>query len=118
MTIDRTHYVNRSHKKSGEGGGPLMLNIRVRHLRKKGTPPTGPNEVRAALQHLLDTGRMPKGWQFMAVNWKNPKKFGTDWETGWPQRAQTDDADEFLEAFTQAVQAKIRMAEVWRVEEY
>lgn len=116
--INRTHYVNRKQSKGDGAHGPLMLNIRVRHLKRKGTPPTKPEEVTAALQHLLDFGRMPKGWQFMAVNWKNPRRFGTDWETGWPQRATTEDEDEFLEAFTKAVQARIRMAEVWRVEEY
>jgi hypothetical protein len=95
-----------------------MLNIRVRHLKRKGSPATNPGEVTAALQHLLDTGSMPRGWQFMAVNWKNPRRFGNDWSTGWPARATSADEAEFLEAFTLAVQAKIRMAEVWRVEEY
>lgn len=92
-----------------------MLNIRVRHLKRKGLPPTDPQAVVNALQHLLDYGYMPKGWQFMVVNWKNPRRFGTDWETGWPQRANTEDSEEFLEAFTKAVQAKIRMAQVWLV---
>lgn len=95
-----------------------MLNIRVRHLKRKGTPPTRPEEVTAALQHLLDTGEMPRGWQFMAVNWKNPRRFGNDWETGWPQRATTEDEVQFLADFERAVQARIRMAEVWRVDEY
>lgn len=116
--IDRRRHVDRrSHKRPGEAGGPLMLNIRVRCLKKRGAPQTTPDQVRAALQHLLDYSVMPPGWQFMAVNWKNPKRFGTDWETGWPTRAQTDDENEFLDAFTKAVQSKLRMAEVWAVNE-
>lgn len=116
--IPRNHrrHVNRGHKRPGESGGPLMLNIRVRHLKRKGDPATTAEEVREALQHLLDFHEMPRGWQFMAVNWKNPTRFGTEWETGWPDRAKTDDEIEFLEAFTKAVQSKLRMAEVWRVD--
>lgn len=115
--IDRKrHHTNRrSHKRRGENGGPLMLNIRVRHLRKKGSPKTSQDQVRAALQHLLDMGEMPKGWQFMAVNWKNPRKFGFDWRTGWPSRATTDDAEEFRDAFEAVVQTQLRLAEVRQI---
>ena len=113
MIDRRRHTVNRrSHKRPGESGGPLMLNIRVRHLRKKGMPPTSNDQVRAALQHLLDKGSMPRGWQFMAVNWKNPRKFGFDWQTGWPERAQTDDEDVFREVFEAVVNTQLRLAEV------
>lgn len=89
-----------------------MLNIRVRHLRRKGEPKTQTGSVKDALQTLLDTGEMPAGWQFMAVNWKNPKRFGTSWATGWPRHATTEDAEEFLAAFTAAVQSVLRVARV------
>lgn len=107
-------FVNRASK--GDGGhGPLMLNIRVRRVKRRGMPAAEDADVLAALQTLLDTGKMPRGWQFMAVNWKNPRKFGNSWDTGWPSFASTEDADEFREAFARAVQARLRLAEVRRV---
>lgn len=106
-TVDR-----RSHKRAGESGGPLMLNIRVRRLRLRESAVTTPDDVRDALQILLDTHAMPPGWQFMAVDWKNPHRFGRSWQTGWPSHATTDDEHEFLEAFTRAVQAKLHLAKV------
>ena len=108
MTIDRRL---RKRKQKGKGGA-LMLNIRVRHIRKKGAPKTTKTSVRDALQHLLDYGHMPDGWQFMYVNWKNPDKFGSSWQSGWPKRNTTDDQDEFTEAFKKVVQDQIRMARV------
>lgn len=88
-----------------------MLNIRVRHIHKKGEEATKTN-VRDALQTLLDTGEMPDGWQFMFVNWKNPEKNGTSWRRGWDPRKTSNDADEFNRAFARVVQDQIRMAKV------
>lgn len=110
MTIDPR--LRKKKRKDTERGGALMLNIRVRHIRKKGTPPTTRTSVRDALQELLDTGKMPDGWQFMYVDWKNPKKYGSSWQSGWPQRNHSTDEDAFIEAFARVVQDQIRMAEV------
>lgn len=96
-------------RKKGKGGGALMLNIRVRHIRKRGSPPTTREQVRDALQALLDSGRMPKGWQFMYIDWKNPRKYGNEWESGWPAG---NHSEEFDDAFTKVVQDQIRLAEV------
>lgn len=112
MTIDPK--LRKSHHKQGDGGA-LMLNIRVRHIRKKGTPPPRDGAILDALQMLLDTGRMPDGWQFMFVDWKNPKKHGGGWQTGWPSRNTSDDPDEFNLAFAAVVQSQIRMARVRKV---
>lgn len=111
MTIDPRL---RKKKKKGAGGA-LMLNIRVRHIKRKGAPDTPGGSVRDALQSLLDTGRMPEGWQFMFVNWKNPAKHGTSWRSGWPDRNSTDDPEEFNQAFAAVIQAQIRMARVRKV---
>lgn len=92
-----------------------MLNIRVRHIRRKGDPPTTKTAVRDALQTLLDTGRMPDGWQFMYVDWKDPKRYGSSWTSNWPQRQHSVDEDEFTHAFAKVVQDQIRMAEVARI---
>jgi hypothetical protein len=101
---------NKGEKTSSKG--PLMLNIRVRHVKRRGERKTMVADVKAALQTLLDTGSMPPGWQFMVVNWKNPKKFGTSWDTGWPRHARTSDAEEFRNAFSAAVQSMMRVATV------
>lgn len=111
MAIDPRLRKKKRAKGSG-GGGALMLNIRVRHIRKKGSPRTSPGSVRDALQTLLDTGRMPNGWQFMFVDWKNPKRHGSDWQAGWPSGKHSDDPGEFLDAFSRVVQDQIRVAEV------
>jgi hypothetical protein len=102
----------RKQRKDTKEGGALMLNIRVRHIRRKSDPPATKTAVRDALQSLLDTGSMPDGWQFMYVDWKNPKKYGSSWQSGWPARNHSTDEDEFLTAFTKVVQDQIRMAEV------
>jgi hypothetical protein len=112
MTIDPK--LSKSHHKSGDGGA-LMLNIRVRHIRKKGTPPPRGGAILDALQALLDRGQMPEGWQFMFVDWKNPKKYGSDWQSGWPSRNSSDDPEEFNQAFAAVVQSQIRMARVRKV---
>jgi hypothetical protein len=111
MTIDSRL---RKTKKKGDGGA-LMLNIRVRRIKKKSEPETPKGTVRDALQALLDHGRMPDGWQFMYVDWKNPKKHGSSWQSGWPSRNTSDDPEEFTQAFTRVVQDQIRMARVRRV---
>ena len=112
MAIDPE--LRKSHHKQGDGGA-LMLNIRVRHIRKKGTPPPRDGAILDALQMLLDTGRMPDGWQFMFVNWKNPDKLGHGWQTGWPERNTSDDPEEFNQAFAAVVQSQIRLARVRKV---
>lgn len=109
MTIDPR--LRKSHHKSGNGGA-LMLNIRVRHIRKKGTPRPRDGAILDALQQLLDTGHMPMGWQFMFVNWKNPDRIGGGWQSGWPAAKSTDDPEEFNQAFAAVVQSQIRMARV------
>ena len=109
MAIDKRL---RKRKKKKGAGGALMLNIRIRHIRKKGAAETTKTSVRDALQSLLDTGSMPPGWQFMFVNWKNPRKHGSSWRSGWPDANQTDDAEEFNKAFAAVVQDQIRMAHV------
>ena len=111
MTID-PRLRKKKRNASGKAGGALMLNIRVRHIRKKGSPETAKGTVRDAIQHLLDHGRMPPGWQFMAVDWKNPKKYGTGWQTGV---RSTEDLEEFLHAFEKIVQSQIRVGVVERV---
>lgn len=112
--IDRGSYRKpRSHKRRGsQAGGPLMLNIRVRHIRRRGQPRATKEQVKNALQVLLDTGKMPRGFQFMYVDWKNPDKFGGDWDDEYPPRNHSEDADEFYEHFCHAVQAAIRLAVV------
>ena len=89
-----------------------MLNIRVRQIVKKGSPESTKTNVRDALQALLDTGRMPRGWQFMWVDWKNPQKHGSSWQSGWPENKHSEDTEEFNEAFAAVVQDQIRMARV------
>jgi hypothetical protein len=114
MTIDKR--LRKKRKKKGERGhGPLMLNIRIRHIRKKNVADTTKTTVRDALQTLLDTGRMPPGWQFMYVDWKNPKKHGSSWQSGWPDRNTSEDEDEFAQAFAKVVQDQIRMARVTKL---
>jgi len=110
--IKRRYYKKRSRKKKRDGttAKPLMLNIRVRHVRRRGEPRSMASDVKAALQQLLDTGKMPPGWQFMYVDWKNPEKFGGDWDDEYPPRNHTDDSDHFYEHFRFAVQAAIRVA--------
>ena len=110
MTIDPRL---RKKKKKGAGGA-LMLNIRVRHIKRKGEE-TSKTTVRDALQELLDTGRMPDGWQFMYVDWKNPQKHGSSWSGTWPANKSTDDPEEFNNAFAKVVQDQIRMARVRKV---
>lgn len=111
MTIDKR--LRRKKRKKGERGhGPLMLNIRIRHIKKKNTPDSPKQSARDALQSLLDHGRMPPGWQFMLVDWKNPAKHGTSWQSGWPERNTSDDPEEFNQAFAKVVQDQIRMARV------
>lgn len=116
MTIDPRLRKKKKKKKPGEGGA-LMLNIRVRRIIKRGESNEARfrGEVRDALQHLLDYGEMPQGWQFMYVDWKNPAKHGSSWETGWPDGKSTDDPEEFNNAFERVVQDQIRMARVRRL---
>lgn len=117
MTIDprlRRKKRKKSKHKQGDGGA-LMLNIRVRHIRRKSEKEAPKTTVREALQHLLDHHEMPRGWQFMFVDWKNPDKHGSSWQSGWPEGKTTDDPDEFTQAFTRVVQDQIRMARVRRV---
>lgn len=103
----------RSHKRRGAvAGGPLMLNIRVRHLRHRADPKTRVGDVKDALQTLLDTGEMPPGWQFMFVNWKDPERWSGGWRTNYPRHAHSEDAGHFQEHFAAAVQAALRAAEV------
>jgi hypothetical protein len=111
MTID-PRLRKKKRSKDGKAGGALMLNIRVRHIRKKGSPATSKGTVRDAIQHLLDYGTMPPGWQFMAVDWKNPKRYGSGWQTGV---RSTDDLEEFVAAFGKVVQSQIRMGVVDKV---
>jgi hypothetical protein len=110
MTIDRRLRREKSHHKQGDGGA-LMLNIRVRHIKRKGTKRAPDGAVRDALQQLLDRGRMPPGWQFMWVNWKNPHKHG-GWTDVYPDRNTGDDPEEFAHAFAKVVQDQIRIAVV------
>lgn len=110
MTVDPK--LRKKKRKDGKSGGALMLNIRVRHIRKKGSAETTRTSVRQALQTLLDTGVMPPGWQFMYVNWKNPKRHGSSWSSGWPRNAHSEDTDEFQQAFTKVVQDQIRVAKI------
>lgn len=105
----------KKRKKGSREGSALMLNIRVRHIRKKGAPETSKTTVRDALQTLLDTGRMPRGWQFMYVDWKNPSRYGSSWASGWPSGKHADDPEEFLHAFEKVVQDQIRMAAVRKI---
>jgi len=109
MAIDKG--MRGKKRKKGSKGGALMLNIRVRHIRKKGAKPITNTDVRNALQKLLDTGRMPPGWQFMYVDWRNPHKHGS----GWLTEKSTDDEEEFTAAFAAVVQHQIRMAQVRRI---
>jgi hypothetical protein len=109
MTVDPRL---RKQKRAKGSGGALMLNIRVRHIKRKSDDETPKRTVRDALQHLLDRGVMPEGWQFMFVDWKNPDKYGTSWQSGWPENKTTDDPDEFNQAFSRVVQTQIRMARV------
>jgi hypothetical protein len=111
MTVDPRL---RKRKQRGSGGA-LMLNIRVRHIKKKSDPETLRGTVRDALQSLLDKGRMPPGWQFMCVDWKNPERYGWSWRSQWPERNTTDDTEEFNQAFAAVVQDQIRMARVRKV---
>lgn len=111
MALDPKLRRKKRSKKDG-GGGALMLNIRVRHIRKRGAPPTTRTQVRDALQYLLDNGSMPSGWQFMYVDWKNPAKYGSGWVTGVKS---SDDTDEFMHAFRAIVQHEIRVAVVEKV---
>ena len=111
MTVDPR--LRKSHHKKGSGGA-LMLNIRVRHIKKKGTRGAPDGSVRDALQALLDHGRMPRGWQFMWVDWKNPDKHG-GWTDVYPDRNNSDDPDEFAQAFARVVQDQIRIAVVRKV---
>src|SRR5437899_72660 len=108
MTVDPR--LRKSHHKSGEGGA-LMLNIRVRRIKKKGAPRAADGAVKDALQFLMDHGRMPKGWQFMWVDWKNPTKHG-GWSDTYPSRNHSDDSDEFERAFAAVIQDQIRIATV------
>lgn len=113
MAIDPR--LRKSHHKPGGRGGALMLNIRVRHIRRKNEPPPRDGAIIDALQALLDTGSMPDGWQFMFVDWKNPNKHGGGWVTGWPSRNSSEDPEEFNQAFAAVVQSQIRMARVRKV---
>jgi hypothetical protein len=113
MTVD-PRLRRRKHQRGSGDGGALMLNIRVRHIKKKGTRRALDGSVRDALQKLLDTGRMPRGWQFMWVDWKNPDKHG-GWTDVYPDRNSSHDPDEFTQAFTRVVQDQIRVAVVRKV---
>lgn len=112
MTVDPRL---RKKKKKRGGAGALMLNIRVRHIRRKTDREASKETVRDALQYLLDHHVMPEGWQFMFVDWKNPQRYGNSWTSGWPKNKTTDDPEEFEQAFTRVVQDQIRMARVNRV---
>ena len=99
----------REHYKTGGGKGgpyrggkgPVMFNIRVRYLRHRDEPKPRTREVIDALQTLLDTGEMPERWQFMAIDWQNPKR-----ATGW-RRGFGAHAEEALDKLAPAIQAEI-----------
>lgn len=85
MTIDPKRFQKRHHGK--KGGGPVMVNIR---LRKVGGKPTA-GEVRRVIQHILDTGgEVPDGWQFAGIDWRNPRRSTSEFVSG-----TIDDFDAF-----------------------
>lgn len=78
MTIDYRRY----------GKGPrharnhrVSINIRLRRHKSLGGPPTA-EEVRDVLQQLLDTGVVPRGWQFAAIEWGRPDTAYAGWRQG------------------------------------
>lgn len=97
MTIDPQRY----RRSRGKGtGGPVMLNIRLRKLR--GKAPTAV-EVREVLRTIADTGVCPAGWQFAAIDWRNPRHASTAWRSG----VQSD-----LENFGAVLQTTLRQARI------
>lgn len=79
MTIDYRRY----------GKGPrharnhrIAVNIRLRRHKSLGGRPTAA-ELREVLQYMLDTdGRIPRGWQFAAIEWRNPSMASQEWRSG------------------------------------
>lgn len=69
--IDTTKY------KSGKRR-PLMFNIRL--LKKRGKPTA--QDVVTVLEFMLANQRVPTGWKFAAINWRDPRTASTNWRTG------------------------------------
>lgn len=80
MASDRSIDPRRYSRGRNKGkASPVQVNIRMR--RRGRTVPTRA-EVVAALQELLDTGEVPRGWQFAAINWEYPAKGTTQFREG------------------------------------
>lgn len=65
---------------SGKSGGPCMVNVRLRHVGTSEQPTA--REVQKVLQTIADTGDVPDGWEFAAIDWRNPRKASTRWTSG------------------------------------
>lgn len=75
--IDVTRY-----KKRGGGHSPVMVNVRLRKAPGPGVKPPTAAEVRRVVQDILRTGAVPVGWQFAAIDWRNPNRLSAGWRSG------------------------------------
>lgn len=68
----------RQYSRRGKGARtPIMVNVRLRRAKRLGKPTA--RDVRDALQTILDTGVVPAGWQFAAIDWRRPAAANSDW---------------------------------------
>lgn len=64
-------------------GGPIMLDIKLRHIRRKGEGPPTRDQVIECLEHMLATGGdVPEHWVYAAIDWSRPGKASEGFRSG------------------------------------